>query len=177
MLVDSHRSQVYGFGRSTSQKAVWTEKKAVANKSKSGIIKVKKEPLSIYLNSSDELKRNALKVTPLTGYEDIVIHGDKTGFAIKDKSGKEHDYYTPREFAEILKKDPNYKGGNIRLMACEAGSKGAISAQILANSLNVEVLAPTDILWIDCDGNMTIGPDEFTNTGYWKKFYPLKSKR
>ena len=122
---------------------------------------------SRYLNSSEQLYRNAALVQPVDGYEDIFIHGDKTGFAIKDKNEVEHDFYTPREFAEILKSNPNYHGGNIRLLSCETGAEGAIAAQLLANFMNVNVLAPTDILWVDFEGNITIGPNEFTNSGTW----------
>lgn len=53
-------------------------------------------------------------IKPIKGFEDMVIHGDKTGFAYFDKSGKEL-YYTVREFAEILKSSGLYQGGNIRL--------------------------------------------------------------
>lgn len=131
---------------------------------------------SRYLNSSEQLYRNAALVEPIDGYEDIFIHGDKTGFAIKDKNEVEHDFYTPREFAAILKNDPNYHGGDIRLLSCETAADGAIAAQLLANFLGVNVLAPTDIVWVDFEGKITIGPDEFTNSGTWVIKEPIKRK-
>lgn len=132
------------------------------------------EPLSRYLNSSEDLYENAKKVKPIDGYEDIFIHGDKFGFAIKDLNGEEHDYYSVREFADILREDPNYHGGAIRLLACEAGAEGGTAAQNMANLLNVNILAPTDVLWVDFDGSLVIGPDQWTNTGEWKLFKPQK---
>ena len=140
-----------------------------------GIIRKKSEPMSRYLNSSEDIYYNASRVKPIDGYEDIFIHGDKTGFAYKNLDGVETDYYTPREFAEILRSDPNYNGGNIRLFACESGADGAITAQILSNILNVDVLAPSDIVWIDSFGNFTIG-HPCINKGEWRLFKPQDNK-
>ena len=153
----------------------WENKKAqlgVANSENSGIISA-----SRYFNSSDILYEYSKKVKPIDGYEDIAIHGDWSGFSINDSNGNEIESYTPKEFAEILKEDPNYHGGNVRLLSCETGSKGAVAAQQLADALNVDVLAPTDVLFIDFNGKMTIGPDEYTNSGDWKLFKPRRVKK
>jgi len=74
-----------------------------------------------------------------------------------------------KEFAEILQNSPVYNGGPIRLISCETGAEGAVSAQYLANYLNVEVIAPTDIVYVYPDGDMIIGLD---NSGFWKTFKP-----
>lgn len=123
--------------------------------------------LSIYFNSSEDLYKYAKKVEPENGYEDVFIHGDKTGFSYNDKNGNEVGTYSPEEFADILKSDPNYKGGNIRLFSCETGAEGANAAQDLSNCLGVEIKAPTDIVWIDFEGKVSVGPDKYTNTGSW----------
>lgn len=115
--------------------------------------------LSIYVNSNDKLYEYARNITPLDGYEDQVIHGDKFGFEIRDLDGKTASFYTPREFAEILRQDPNYHGGNIRLISCYAGAEDGIAAQALANQLGVDVLAPSDVLIVYPDGSMKIGYD------------------
>lgn len=130
-----------------------------------------KEPLSTFLNSSEQLYENAKKIKPLPGYQDIVIHGDKTGFSYKDKDGNETNLNVG-EFTKILKESGLYKGGKIRLISCEAAAEGANTAQWFANDMGAEVLAPTDIVWVDREGNMTIGPDEFTNTGSWVTVTP-----
>lgn len=145
---------------------------SIANSENSGIISA-----SRYFNSSDILYEYSKKVKPIDGYEDIAIHGDRSGFSINDSNGNEIESYTPKEFAEILKEDPNYHGGNVRLLSCETGSKGAVAAQQLADALNVDVLAPTDVLFIDFNGKMTIGPDEYTNSGDWKLFKPRRVKK
>lgn len=145
---------------------------SIANSENSGIISA-----SRYFNSSDILYEYSKKVKPIDGYEDIAIHGDWSGFSINDSNGNEIESYTPKDFAEILKEDPNYHGGNVRLLSCETGSKGAVAAQQLADALNVDVLAPTDVLFIDFNGKMTIGPDEYTNSGDWKLFKPRRVKK
>lgn len=145
---------------------------SIANSENSGIISA-----SRYFNSSDILYEYSKKVKPIDGYEDIAIHGDWSGFSINDSNGNEIESYTPKEFAEILKEDPNYHGGNVRLLSCETGAKGAVAAQQLADALNVDVLAPTDVLFIDFNGKMTIGPDEYTNSGDWKLFKPRRVKK
>ena len=130
------------------------------------------EALSIYMNSSDELYNYAKNIKAIDGFEDMIIHGDKFGFEVRDKNGGIASVYTPREFAEILREDPNYHGGNIRLISCETGAEDVGAAQMLANQLNVIVMAPTDILWILPDGKITIGPTWRENTGKWKIFKP-----
>lgn len=117
------------------------------------------------------------KVKPIDGCEDTAIHGDCLGFSINDLNGNEIESYTPKKFAKIPKEDPNYHGGNFRLLSCETGSKEAEAAQQLADALNVDVLTPTDVLFIDFNGKMTIGPDEYTNSGDWKLFKPRRVKK
>ncbi|MBQ5320829.1 MAG: hypothetical protein J6K88_02020 [Oscillospiraceae bacterium] len=126
-----------------------------------GIIMKKNKGLELsrYVNSSDRLYEYARNITPLDGYEDQVIHGDKYGFEIRDLDGKTASVYTPREFAEILRRDPNYHGGNIRLISCYAGAEDGNAAQALANQLGVDVLAPNDVVIVYPDGSMKIGYD------------------
>ena len=146
--------------------------KYVANAEKRGIIKA--EPLSIrFVNSSDSLYNNSKMIKPIKGFEDVVIHGDKTGFAYFDKSGKEL-YYTVREFAEILKSSGLYQGGNIRLIYCETGADGATTAMSLAEQLNVKVIAPSNVVWVMPDGTMTIGDTPNSNNGEWRVFEPKR---
>ena len=146
--------------------------KYVANAEKRGIIKA--EPLSIrFVNSSDSLYNNSKMIKPIKGFEDVVIHGDKTGFAYFDKSGKEL-YYTVREFAEILKSSGLYQGGNIRLISCETGADGATTAMSLAEQLNVKVIAPSNVVWVMPDGTMTIGDTPNSNNGEWRVFEPKR---
>jgi hypothetical protein len=74
----------------------------------------------------------------------------------------------------MLKKDVGYKSGPIRLLSCSAGKKDFGFAQNLANKMGVPVKAPTDTLWVWPNGRITIGPNQFTNTGTWRVFKPKK---
>lgn len=130
----------------------------------SGTIKESGSVVSTYVNSSDNLFEYAKEITPIEGFEDQIIHGDKLGFEIRGLDGETVSKYTPREFAEILKEDPNYHGGNIRLISCETGAKDGIVAQSLANILGVDVLAPSDIVIVYPDGSIKIG---FDGKGKW----------
>ena len=150
------------------------EPKSLTSSGNSGIIKEEKTlVLSTYVNSNEILFERAKKIKPIDGYEDIVIHGDSSGFAINDLYGNVSAYYTPREFAEILNDDPNYHGGAIRLISCEAGKGEVCAAQMLANQLGVDVLAPSDIVSVDFEGNITIGKK---NDGRWILFSPQKGR-
>lgn len=133
-----------------------------------------------YVNKNDLLYRNAEKVKPIEGYEDVVCHGDKLGFAFRDADGKESSI-SVNELADILRKDPSYKGGAIRLLSCETGAEDAITAQALADEMNVNVLAPTDFLWIGSEGQMRICVDQKTamkgiSTGEWRLFKPKRRR-
>lgn len=123
-----------------------------------------------FLQKSDVLYKNAQHIKPIDGYEDIVVHSDKFGFIFMDADGNESNVPVA-EFANILKKSDVYHGGNIRLIACESAADGAITAQALADILHVEILAPSDIVYVDPEGNMTIG-NPLTNDGEWIKIKP-----
>lgn len=126
-----------------------------------------------FLNKNDLLHKNAAKVKPIPGYEDIAVHGDRYGFVFKDADGNESNV-SVKEFADILRKSGMYHGGAVRLLSCETGAEDSITAQALADELGVEVMAPSDILFINPEGEVTIGPDVLTNTGKWGIFKPRR---
>jgi hypothetical protein len=55
------------------------------------------------------------------------------------------------------------------LISCETGADDAIAAQYLAKYLDVDIMAPSDIVYVYEDGTMKIG---INNTGTWKIFKP-----
>lgn len=126
-----------------------------------------------FVNRMDELFKNAQKVKQIPGYEDVVVHGDKYGFVFKDANGTETNV-SVLEFAKVLRESPDYHGGAIRLLSCETGAEDGFAAQHLANALCVEVMAPSDMLYVWPDGEITIGPDPLTNNGEWIIFKPRK---
>lgn len=160
-----------------------TEKcvKYVANSEKRGIIKVDKDVAQAsqkYLNKNDMLYINSKNIKQLKGYEDIVCHGDRYSLVFKDMNGDESNV-SAKEFVDILKQNPDYKGGNIRLIACEVGAGEGIVPQYIANELGVKVLAPTEVVNVFPNGDMCVANDiqdalQKNETGEWKMFVPKR---
>lgn len=126
-----------------------------------------------FVNKLDTLYKNVSNVKPMDGYEDVAVHADKYSFVFRDSNGRESTVSAVK-FANILKKSPDYHGGNIRLLACEAGMEEAYAAQGLADSLGVEVMAPTGILLVYPDGELSVVHDTLTNAPDWSIFKPRK---
>lgn len=84
----------------------------------------------------------------------------------------EWNYLDQQSLANFLKQDAGYTKGTIRLIACGTGSTPNGFAQNLANKMGVEVMAPSDIIWAFPNGKLTIGPNQYSNTGQWNIFLP-----
>lgn len=116
--------------------------------------------------------RNAAKAKPLPGYTDVIIHGRlETDRVSVFHNGGWVDL-DQRRLASFIKKNSEYKNGPIRLISCNMGAKDF--AQHLANKIGVEVMAPSDTVWAFPNGKLTIGPNQFANTGTWKVFKPRR---
>lgn len=81
----------------------------------------------------------------------------------------------------MIRADKNYSGGPVRLIACSAGKHENGAAQQLSNILGVEVLAPTDTLYVNGVGEMAIAASMFDASAVfvgikdglpWKSFFP-----
>lgn len=72
---------------------------------------------------------------------------------------------TPEQFGTALMSDPRYGGGPIRLLACDAAA--GMAAQRLANTMGVEVLAPTTETYTTFDGRV-----ETVNGGTFVRVVP-----
>ena len=127
-----------------------------------------------FLNRIDQLYINAEKVKPRKGFEDIVCHADKDGFAFRDAQGVESPV-SVSEMAKIIKDSGRYHGGAIRLIACDAGAENGTCAQRLANEMGVNVLAPTKTIFVDEQGGIQIGSAYNARDGKWKLFKPEKA--
>ncbi len=120
---------------------------------------------SIFVNPNDRLSENAKKIKPLDGYSDIVFHGSPTELVAYGIDGEEW-VYGAKEAAEMIRNSHEFCGKPIRLIACQAGAlKGGIAQQI-ADELGVPVLAPTEIVTVDIDGNMFVSDNDILS-GIW----------
>jgi hypothetical protein len=77
-----------------------------------------------------------------------------------------------RVLAQLIESSPEFAGQPVRLLSCGTGCLPEGFAQNLANKLGVPVSAPNDIIWAWPNGELSIGPDEFTNSGSFVTFVP-----
>ncbi len=157
----------------------------VDKSAKSGIMKLS----SKFINPNEPLYKNADKIKPLKGYGDIVIHGSPDSLLINGLNGEQWEY-TAKEAAEMIRNSQEFHGQPIRLISCQAGAKKNGIAQQIADELGVEVLAPTEIVNVDINGNMFLSDNgdlaeiwnisseeerkHIAQTGRWQTFKPNK---
>ena len=129
-------------------------------------------PLSrLYMTGlNSQLAYNTSRTPSIPGFTDVVVHGDPD-YVVVYQVGQyvRVDY---KFLANLIKNYSGYNGGNIRLLSCSTGARPDGIAQKLANELGVTVLAPSDTLWTDPSGALTIGPTAISNTGRWIPFFP-----
>jgi hypothetical protein len=141
------------------------------------------------MQPNDQFSINAQHRKLLDGYYDIIAHGNPRKIRIdtmEPKTGIDH-----RTLAKILKHRKDYNGESIRMLSCSTGGLPDGFAKNLANKMNKEVLAPSDLLWYGEKGEEAISEMEvITNsltgitkrrpkvphTGEWQKFFPGDNK-
>ncbi len=159
----------YGAGRAVSALKE-SIKGAYINRYKEDMIVA--SPSLIQKGQGYELKEAAGRLQPVEGFTDVAVHGNPNSFGVMH-NGK-WEYIDQRSMATYLKNNPEYNGGAIRLISCSTGAKVNGIAQNLSNKLGVNVLAPSDTLYIHPNNTMTIGSNPFQNTGTWNLFIPGK---
>jgi hypothetical protein len=121
-----------------------------------------------FMDPNDQFAINHLSAKPLPGFHDVVAHGSPASAQVRGTS------VNHRVLANLIKRDPNYGGGPIRLCSCSTGKLDDGFARNLANKLGVDVMAPVDLLWAFPSGAMAVGPSRFSlsfSTG-WRTFSP-----
>lgn len=141
---------------------------------------------SKFINPNESLYKNADKIKPIEGYDDIVCHGSPEGLIINGMNNEEW-IYTAKEAAEMIRNSQEFKGRSIRLISCQTGANGINSvAQQIADELGVEVMAPTEIVTVEpVEGKMFVSDNDIltrlwirgenvSETGKWVIFKPRK---
>ncbi|MFJ5079460.1 RHS repeat-associated core domain-containing protein [Streptomyces sp. NPDC088553] len=130
------------------------------------------------LSAEDQLNGFIPKVERAEGYHDVWIHGSPDGVAPSFNAAEGGSgLINHRVLAGLIKSDPNYAGGPIRLCSCQTGASRGTFAQDLANKLGVEVLAPTGYLYVRPNGRISIGREGAALGrshfhGEWASFLP-----
>jgi hypothetical protein len=119
--------------------------------------------------NGDALGDAAKWVKPQDGFFDVAVHGNPNSFDVLHNG--QWTQIDHRTLATYIQKS-DWNGEPIRLLSCQAGASPTGAAQNLANKLGVNVIAPSDTLWIFRNGNMSIGKTPFANTGKWIPFEP-----
>lgn len=138
------------------------------------LLKLAKEG-NIYVVKTEKLYENALKIEPIEGFEDFVSHGDPYSIVFRDANGNETNV-SAKEFGDILEAN-GYSGQKMRLIACQTGAGDGLIPTYIAKRFDTEVIAPTEIVNVDFDGNMLLANrDEDAKmgieTGEWVLFGP-----
>ena len=127
-------------------------------------------PVLVQRGKGYNLKTVSQNIVPLEGYTDVVVHGTPESFVVWHNG--HWVSLDQRSLATFLKKSSEYSGGPVRLISCSTGAKANGIAQHLANKLGVDVIAPSDTLYVFWDGRLVIGPKPSTNIGEWRVFKP-----
>ena len=135
-----------------------------------------------FMEGTDRFFLNASKRPDIDpdGSFDVVAHGSPNKIQIETPNGPvlvDH-----RTAAKLIEQQPGYNGQNIRLLSCSTGACDTGFAQNLSNKLNVEVQAPTDLLWAYPDGKTVVAPrgvnglPNRNDVGEMKIFLPKQSQ-
>lgn len=164
LLSDSSRTQVAGFGRSTSQKAVWSNKKSVAKFSKNDIIKLQ---INLF-DTSDPLYVEAYSMEEEDGFENVCMHGCPN--SVQRIINGVPTKYSAAEFAKYLKNSKEYNGTDLKLLSCSTGKGENSFAQQLSKELGIRVKAPDDDVYYAVEEGIAFVGSSNANTGKWRLF-------
>jgi hypothetical protein len=156
----------------------------LANGRESGIINID-ETFSLsshnFHNSSDSLYERVKHVPPIHGYDDVFIHGDAFGVAIRNSDGTEINVPV-EDFIKTLKR-LNLENSAIRLCSCSAGEKDRGLAYLVAREMDMPVMAATTDVWVYAPddhgvsemrlyGDNGEGQPDYSKPGIWRIFMP-----
>lgn len=170
---EEYREMYYSAGTGNTKDKINALRRELYNLPKKQMLRLARSG-NIFVGKLDVLGQYAKKIHPLDGYVDIVVHGDPYSLVFKDTTGKETNV-SAKDFCDIIEKAGIYNGGKIRLIACQTGAKNGIVPTYIAKRFNTEVLAPTEIVNVDFNGNMVLANDEVDaimgiETGEWVRF-------
>ncbi|WP_051798308.1 hypothetical protein [Catenuloplanes japonicus] len=119
----------------------------------------------------------------IPGYHDVIVHGESDGFVYPGRIGPDGTRTSgepihPAQLADVIRSNPSYDGGPVRMVVCwsgtispDAGAGVRPAAQEVADSLGVDVMAPTNTVGTDRHGGPGQQP-QIQFPGVWQPFRP-----
>jgi len=120
-----------------------------------------------YADDGDDFITFVANTPQPEGMLDVALHGGKTFVELKKGQSINH-----RLLGNLIQNNPQFTGQPIRLISCYTGCLPDGFAKNLSNKLGVDVWAPNDLIWARPSGRLSIGPDQYTNSGRFIKFTP-----
>jgi uncharacterized protein RhaS with RHS repeats len=110
-----------------------------------GVLGIGREPLRKYVTRAPDDKKTYT----------VGGHGNESSIL----DGNRDRTITPKELADRIRKDPDFKNAEkVTLYSCSTGKGSNSFAEQLAKELGKPVTAPTDILWMGPDGSHFVAP-------------------
>jgi hypothetical protein len=132
-------------------------------------------PLSRNLMAADDLTAQfSSRIDPLPGYYDVRAHGGPTSVDVF-VNGQVIEGVNHRVLARLIQNSPDYAGQNVRLLSCNTGSLPNGFAKNLANKMNVDVVAPNQLLFPQSNGKFIIAEGR-TIGGVTYPIFPARGK-
>ncbi|MCK9923303.1 hypothetical protein MXD61_15725 [Frankia sp. AgPm24] len=95
-----------------------------------------------FFDRADSAITSALRVAPEPGYFTVDLHGNPSSFLVGSEKLNAHD------LGRLVLADAHWDHQPVRLLSCRTGQGDRPVAQELANELGVDVLAPTEVVWV-----------------------------
>lgn len=127
------------------------------------------KPIFSVDTEDNDFPSRARKVVPKEGYYDVFSHGTSSFFMFFGTR------INATDLAKIIKSRKDYKIGTpIRLFSCNTGNRTYTAdcfAQLFATAMNVDVLAPDDLVYLELNGDFYIGePGNKEFQPFWSRY-------
>jgi hypothetical protein len=100
-----------------------------------------------FMPPGDVLHEEAEKIQPTPNEYSAIIHGNTQVVGV-NHPGDGWQFLDPKQMAQVIRSDPDWKGQPVHLVSCDTGKKPSDGspeyAQRLADELGVDVSAPTE---------------------------------
>jgi hypothetical protein len=104
-----------------------------------------------FVAPGDDARETVEPIKPTAGQYSVIIHGNTETVGINHPDGNVQ-LIDPEKMANLIRSDPDWGGSTVRLVSCDTGKQpddgSPAFAQDLADELNVDVVAPTDKVFV-----------------------------